>query len=59
MGEPWPILGQIQQTFTVRSVTSDVDHIDKDVDVLMLVHPKQLPTKTLGAADCFFDAQFV
>jgi gliding motility-associatede transport system auxiliary component len=53
MSEPWPILAQIQQLFTVRPVTFDVDHIDKDVDVLMLVHPKQLPTKTLYAIDQF------
>jgi ABC-type uncharacterized transport system involved in gliding motility auxiliary subunit len=53
MSEPWPILAQIQQLFTVRPLTSDVDHIDKDVDVLMLVHPKQLPTKTLYAIDQF------
>ena len=51
MGDPWPVLTQIQQTFTVRPVTSDVDHIEKDVDVLMVVHPKDLPTKTLYAID--------
>ncbi|MDB6084999.1 MAG: transporter gliding motility auxiliary component [Gammaproteobacteria bacterium] len=53
MSEPWPILTQIQQIFTVRPVASGVDHIDKDVDVLMVVHPKQLPTKTLYAIDQF------
>jgi ABC-type uncharacterized transport system involved in gliding motility auxiliary subunit len=53
MSDPWPILAQIQQIFTVRPVTSDTDHIDKDVDVLMVVHPKQLPTKTLYAIDQF------
>ncbi len=53
MSEPWPILGQLQQLFTVRNLTAEVDHIDKDVDVLMLVHPKQLPTKTLYAIDQF------
>ena len=51
MGEPWPIVAQIEQLFTVRPVTSDADHIDKDVDVLMVVHPKMLPTKTLYAID--------
>ena len=51
MGEPWPILAQIEQIFTVRSLTTEVDHIDKDVDVLMIVHPKQLSTKTLYAID--------
>jgi ABC-type uncharacterized transport system involved in gliding motility auxiliary subunit len=53
MGEPWPIFSQLQQLFTVRSLTSDIDHIDKDVDVLMLVHPKALPPKTLYAVDQF------
>jgi ABC-type uncharacterized transport system involved in gliding motility auxiliary subunit len=53
MGEPWPIYTQLQQLFTVRTLTSDLDHIDKDVDVLMLVHPKQLQPKTLYAIDQF------
>jgi ABC-type uncharacterized transport system involved in gliding motility auxiliary subunit len=53
MGEPWPIYTQIQQLFTVRTLTSDLDHIDKDVDVLMLIHPKQLAPKTLYAIDQF------
>jgi len=53
MGEPWPILTQIQQLFTVRPLTADIDHVDKDVDVLMIVHPKQLPPKTLYAIDQF------
>jgi ABC-type uncharacterized transport system involved in gliding motility auxiliary subunit len=53
MGEPWPILTQLQDLFTVRSMTTDVDHIDKDVDVLMLVHPKAWPPKTLYAIDQF------
>jgi ABC-type uncharacterized transport system involved in gliding motility auxiliary subunit len=53
MGEPWPIYSQLQQLFTVRTLTSDLDHIDKDVDVLMLIHPKQLAPKTLYAIDQF------
>jgi ABC-type uncharacterized transport system involved in gliding motility auxiliary subunit len=53
MGEPWPIFTQLQELFTVRALTADVDHIDKDVDVLMLVHPKALPQKTLYAIDQF------
>jgi ABC-type uncharacterized transport system involved in gliding motility auxiliary subunit len=53
MGDPWPIFTQLQELFTVRSSTADVDHIDKDVDVLMLVHPKALPPKTLYAIDQF------
>ncbi len=53
MGDTWPVLAQIEQLFTVRTVSTDADHIDKDVDVLMVVHPKQLPQKTLYAIDQF------
>src|SRR6202011_2942136 len=53
MGEPWPILTQLQDLFTMRPLTPDVDLIDKDVDVLMLVHPKALAPKTLYAIDQF------
>jgi ABC-type uncharacterized transport system involved in gliding motility auxiliary subunit len=51
MGEPWPVLTQIEQLFTVKPVATDVDHIDADVDVLMVVHPKHLAAKTLYAID--------
>src|ERR1700675_4715871 len=53
MGERWPILTQLQDVCTMRTLTADVDHIDKDVDVLMLVHPKGLAAKTLYAIDQF------
>jgi len=53
MGEPWPIYTQLQQLFNLRNLNSELDHIDKDVDVLMLVHPKQLAPKTLYAIDQF------
>jgi ABC-type uncharacterized transport system involved in gliding motility auxiliary subunit len=53
MGETWPIISQLEQIFTLRNLTTDIEHIDNDVDVLMLVHPKQLPPKTLYAIDQF------
>jgi ABC-type uncharacterized transport system involved in gliding motility auxiliary subunit len=53
MGETWPVLSQLEQLFTVRTLTTDSDHIDKEVDVLMLVHPKNLAPKTLYAIDQF------
>ncbi len=53
MGEQWPILTELEQLFTMRPLSADVDHIDKDVDVLMIVHPKQLAPKTLYAIDQF------
>jgi ABC-type uncharacterized transport system involved in gliding motility auxiliary subunit len=52
-GEPWPVLSELEQLFTVRTVGPDIDQVDKDVDVLMLVHPKNLPPKTLYAIDQF------
>ena len=53
MGDPWPILTQLQELFTIRTLTADVERIDKEIDVLMLVHPKQLAPKTLYAIDQF------
>jgi ABC-type uncharacterized transport system involved in gliding motility auxiliary subunit len=53
MGDPWPIMSQIEQLFTVRTLTTDIDHIDKDVEVLMVVQPKQFSQKTLYAIDQF------
>jgi ABC-type uncharacterized transport system involved in gliding motility auxiliary subunit len=53
MSDPWPIVTQIDQLFTIRTLSTDIDHIDKDVDVLMVVQPKQLSQKTLYAIDQF------
>jgi ABC-type uncharacterized transport system involved in gliding motility auxiliary subunit len=52
-GEPWPIIAQLEELFTLRSVGTDVGQIDPDVDVLMLVQPKNLPPPTLYAIDQF------
>jgi ABC-type uncharacterized transport system involved in gliding motility auxiliary subunit len=51
MREPWAIVEQMQQLFTVRSIDSDATEIPADVDVLMLVHPKHLPDAALYAVD--------
>ena len=53
MGETWPILAQLEQLFTMRTLNAGFDRIDKDVDVLMIVHPKNLPPPTLYAIDQF------
>ena len=52
-GEPWPVLSELEQLFTIRSVAPEIDQVDKDVDVLMLVHPKNLAPRTLYAIDQF------
>jgi ABC-type uncharacterized transport system involved in gliding motility auxiliary subunit len=53
MGETWPIVSQIEQLFTVKTLSADLERIDPDVDVLMLIHPKQLQSKSLYAIDQF------
>jgi len=52
-GQAWYILNQLKQSFDVRSLETTVEIIPKDVDVLMLVHPKALSEKTLFAIDQF------
>ncbi len=51
MREPWAIVEQVQQLFTLRNVATDATAIPADVDVLMLVHPKHLSDATLYALD--------
>lgn len=51
--EPWAVMSQLEQLFTVRTLNADVASIDADVDVLMLVHPKALSPATLFAIDQF------
>jgi ABC-type uncharacterized transport system involved in gliding motility auxiliary subunit len=47
------IVEQLQQLFELRSLELDTQHIADDIDVLMLVHPKQLSPATLYAIDQF------
>lgn len=49
----WVITEQLNQLFEVRSLGQNITAIDEDIDVLMLVHPKDLPEQTLYAIDQF------
>ena len=51
--EPMAIMEQLQQLDTVKPLATTLDAIPPDVDVLMLVHPQNLPDKTLFAIDQF------
>jgi ABC-type uncharacterized transport system involved in gliding motility auxiliary subunit len=53
MGDSWAIESQLEQLFTVRNVDLATEHVDDDVSVLMIVHPKNLSPKTLYAIDQF------
>lgn len=53
MGESWAIVTQLEQLFTVRTLSAEADRIEQDVDIVMLVHPKSLSPKALYAIDQF------
>jgi len=48
---PWVIVEQIEQLFDVQLVFTDSERIPEEIDVLMVVHPKDLAEKTLYAID--------
>ena len=47
---PWGIVQQLQQTYEVVSIPTDTEAIG-DVDLLFVVHPKDLPLQTRFAID--------
>ncbi len=54
VGQPqpaWLVYSQAQQLFTLRSLSPSLTQIEPDVDVLVLVHPKDLPPAALYAID--------
>ncbi len=53
MRQPWIITSQIQQLFELRSLGTSIGEIAEDIDVLMVVHPKNLTPRTLYAIDQF------
>ncbi len=48
---PWVIYGQVEQLYTLRNLEPSLTAIDGDVDLLVLVHPKQQPPPALYAID--------
>ena len=48
---PWVVIEQIEQLFEVKLVFTDTELIEEDIDVLMVVHPKNIGDKTLYAID--------
>jgi ABC-type uncharacterized transport system involved in gliding motility auxiliary subunit len=51
MREPWVIYGQAEQLFDIRPLEPTAAKIDPDVNVLVLVHPKNLSPATQFAID--------
>ena len=52
-GQPWVVYSQTEQLYTVRNLEPTLTSIENDVDVLVVVHPKDLPPAALYAIDQF------
>ena len=52
-GQPWFIYTMLSQAVEMRAVEPTVTTIDPEIDVLMLVHPKDLGDEALYAVDQF------
>ncbi|MCF7955457.1 MAG: Gldg family protein [Phycisphaerae bacterium] len=48
----WGIVDQLRQEYEVTTIEPDLDEI-KDIDILLVIHPKELSDKTLFAIDQF------
>jgi len=50
----WAIIRQLRNQYDVKVIESDTGEIkNEDVDLLLVIHPKELPEKTLYAVDQF------
>ncbi|RMH35942.1 MAG: ABC transporter [Nitrospirae bacterium] len=50
---PWLILDHIRQLFDIRTIQPRVREIPEDIDILMIVHPKDLSESLVYAIDQF------
>jgi ABC-type uncharacterized transport system involved in gliding motility auxiliary subunit len=53
MPQPWVVMDQMRQVFQVRQFGSDTGSLPKDLQILMLVHPKELSEEGQYAIDQF------
>ncbi len=51
MLQPWFVMDVIRQLYEVRRISEIDESIDEDVDIVMLVHPRDLPDQMLYAID--------
>lgn len=49
--QPWQIVREMRGVFDVKTVPTETDRIPDDIDVLMVVHPKNLSDRTQYAID--------
>ena len=53
MTQAWAIIEQMRQIFELKQLDISTDDIDQDIDVLLVVHPKNLTETKLYAIDQF------
>lgn len=53
MSAPWVVREELGSLFDLRTLETNVDRIPEDIQLLMLVHPKNLSDDTLYAIDQF------
>lgn len=53
MTKEWAIITQMRQLFELKQLDITVEQIDRDIDILMVVHPKNLAEPALYAIDQF------
>jgi ABC-type uncharacterized transport system involved in gliding motility auxiliary subunit len=51
--DPWVVYAQAQQLFAMRTLEPTLTRVDDDVQVLVVVHPKDLPAAAQFAIDQF------
>src|SRR5712671_2556454 len=51
--EPWVLASELKRDFDVKEVPLGAKEIDKDVNVLLLIHPRDVPPETEYALDQF------
>jgi gliding motility-associatede transport system auxiliary component len=51
--KPWAIIEQMEQFFEITAIGQSVERFPDDLDLLMIVHPKNVPDKTLYAIEQF------
>jgi ABC-type uncharacterized transport system involved in gliding motility auxiliary subunit len=52
-GQPWVSMVQLRQGFSVKTVATDAQVIDPDIQVLVVAHPQHLSDNALYAIDQF------
>ncbi len=49
----WAFIEELEKSFEIREIKTDVMDIDPEVDILLVIHPKNLGDNTLYAIDQF------